>query len=173
MSPPRLIVLALVLSLAGCGVTAPHRNPGYADLDGLSWRDADATMSLSFGPTVLRFAANMIDDDPVARELLRNLDGVRIKVYQVDGDPVAIASDLNHMSAQLREDGWEAVILVREAGETTHVLMKIDQQRIAGLAVLTSDSLEVVLVNVMGELRPDLFQEAMAAIDAPVPDIDV
>jgi ribosomal protein L25 (general stress protein Ctc) len=115
----------------------------------------------------------MIDDDPTARELLRNLEGIRIRVYEVDGDPVEIAEDLNHMSAQLREQGWEAVILIRDEGETTHVLLKVEQQRVAGLTVLTSDSLEVVLVNVMGELRPDLLEEAMVAIDAPVPDIDV
>lgn len=173
MNTPRLFVLGLVLLLCGCGMGAPRHNPGYADLDGLSGRDVDSTMRLSFGPTVLRFAASMIEDDPVARELLRNLDGVRIRVYEVDGDPTSIAEDLNAMSTRLRERGWEPVILVREEGETTHVLLKIEQQRIAGLTLLTSDSLEVVLVNVMGELRPDLFQEAMAAIEAPVPNIDV
>ena len=169
----RGIVLGLVLAMAGCGITAPHRGPGYADLDGLSWRDVDTKVSLSVGPRVLRIASTMIDDDPMARELLRNLEGIRIRVYEVDGDPVEIADDLNHMSAQLRDQGWEAVILIRDEGETTHVLLKVEQQRVAGLTVLTSDSLEVVLVNVMGELRPDLFGEAMVAIDAPVPDIDV
>lgn len=168
----RIAVLGLVLALGGCGITAPHRNPGYADLDGLSWRDVDTRVSLSLGPAVLRLAASMVHDDPVARELLRNLDGVRVRVYEVDGDPAGIAADLNSMSAQLREVGWEAVILVREEGETTHVLMKLEGERIAGLTVLTSDSLEVVLVNVMGELRPDLFAQAMAAVDVPVPDID-
>lgn len=173
MNASRILILALLITLGGCGMTAPHRSPGYADLDGLSWRDVDTTVSLSLGPSVLRFAAAMIEDDPVARELLRNLDGIRVKVYAVDGDPAEIAADLDFMSSGLREQGWEPVILVREEGETTHVLVKIDQQRIAGLTVLTSDSLEVVLVNVMGELRPDLFAETMAVIDAPVPDIDV
>lgn len=173
MNAARAVILGLSLALAGCGVMAPHENPGYADLDGLSWRDVDATVTLSLGPTVLRFAAAMVDHDPVARDLLRNLDGVRIKAYEVDGNPAEIAADLNSMSAQLQEEGWEAVILVREERETAHVLMKIDQQRIAGVTVLTSDSLEVVLVNVMGELRFDMFDEAMTAIEAPVPDIDI
>lgn len=169
----RWLVLSLALVLCGCGITAPRHSPGYADLDGLSWRDVDATMSLSFGPSVLRFASAMIDDDPMARELLRNLDGIRIRVYEVDGDPLDIAEDLDRMSQQLRDQGWEAVILIRDQVETTHVLLKVEQQRVAGLTVLTSDSLEVVLVNVMGELRPDLFEDAMVAIDAPVPDIGV
>lgn len=172
MNVARAVLLGLVLALAGCGVTAPHRNPGYADLDGLSWRDVDATVSLSLGPTVLRFAASMIDDDPIARELLRNLDGVRVRVYEVEGDPVGIAADLDAMGLQLREVGWEPVVLIREAGESTHVLMKLEGQRIAGITVLTSDRVEVVLVNVMGELRPELFARAMAAVDVAVSDVD-
>ena len=45
-------------------------------------------------------------------------------------------------------------------------------ERIAGITVLTSDSLEVVLVNVMGELRPELFNQAMASVDVAVPSIE-
>ena len=56
----RSVILCLALVLVGCGITAPHRNPGYADLDGLSWRDVDAKVSLSVGPSVLRFAANFV-----------------------------------------------------------------------------------------------------------------
>jgi hypothetical protein len=169
----RSLALTLVLALSGCGVTAPQRSAGYADLDGLSWRDVDRTISLSLGPTVLRLVAAGIDDDPKARELVRSLDGVRVRAYQIDGDPAAVSEDLDAMSNQLKEGGWEPVVRVRQGGETAHVLMKLEQGRIAGLTVLASDSLEVVLVNVMGELQPELFSEAMAAMEVRVPPIDV
>lgn len=173
MNRARWVLIVLLLSLAGCGVTAPQRGPGYADLDGLSLVDVDRSLSLSLGPTVLRLAAQGIDDDPLARELLRNLDGVRVRVYTVDGDPQAVAANLDAMGQRLREGGWEPVVRVREGGETTHVLMRLEQQHIAGITVLTSDSLEVVLVNVMGELRPELFSEAMLALELSVPPVDV
>lgn len=169
----QLMGLSLVFLLCGCGVTAPSHNAGYADLDGLSWRDVDATVSFSLGPRVLGFAARMIEDDPQTKAIVRNLDGVRVRVYEIEGDPGDVAGDLNFMSAQLREAGWEPVILVREEGETTHVLIKMDEDRIAGLTVLTSDALEVVLVNVMGELRPELFAKTMVTLDLPAPDLDV
>ena len=169
----RGLVLATVIALTGCGVTAPHRASGYADLDGLSWRDLDRSLSLSLGPTVLRMLALGVDDDPMVRELLRNLDGVRVQAYRIEGDPDDVAEDLNAIGTRLRGAGWEPVIRVREAGETVHVLMKLEQARIAGLTVLASDSLEVVLVNVMGELRPELFGEAMAALEVSVPPLDV
>lgn len=173
MTSLKLTVLLVCLQLVGCGITAPHRNAGYADLDGLSWRDVDATMTISLGPTLLSMAAQMVEDDPQTKALLRSLDGVRIKIYEIEDDPDSVVADLNSMSSQLREEGWEPVMLVREERETVHVLMKLHEDRIAGLTVLTTDSVEVVLVNVMGELRPDLFSETMAALDVPTPDIDV
>ncbi len=39
---------------------------------------------------------------------------------------------------------------------------------VAGLTVLTSDSLEVVLVNVMGDLKPEFFSDTMVALDVDV-----
>ena len=161
--------LVLVLMLGGCGITASSRNEGYADLDGLSWRDVDTTTTLSFGPTLLSLAASFVEDDPRTRALLRDLDGVRVKIYAIEGDPVGVASDLNAMSSELGAQGWEPVALVREDGETTHVLVKTADTRIAGITVMTSDGKEVVLVNVMGELRPEMFDQTMVALNAPVP----
>lgn len=173
MTGVRGLILALLIALTGCGITAPHRGPGYADLDGLSWRDVDRSISLSLGPTVLRLIAAGIDDDPKARELVRSLDGVRVRVYQIDGEPVAVAEDLEAMTARLRQAGWEPVMRVRQGGETAHMLMKLEQERIAGLTVLASDGLEVVLVNVMGEIRPELFSETMAAVAENAAPVDV
>lgn len=165
--PGILSIAALLLALQGCGITAPHSNAGYADIDGLSWRDVDTVMTLSFGPAALGLAAFAVDDDPATQALLEGLQGVRVKIYEIEGDPEKVASDLTHMSMNLREDGWEPVVRVVEDGEATHVLLRMQGDEIAGLTVLTSDSLEAVLVNVMGNLHPELFEEAMVALEIP------
>jgi hypothetical protein len=105
MIEQRLATILLVLLVTGCGITAPQSNIGFADLDALSWRDVDTTMTLSLGPTALGFAAAMVDDDPEVQLLLDSLEG----------------------------------------------------EKIAGMTVLTSDSAEVVLVNIMGEIQPEQF----------------
>ena len=157
MIEQRLATILLVLVVTGCGITAPHSNIGFADLDALSWRDVDTTMTLSLGPTALGFAAAMVDDDPEVQLLLDSLEGVRIKIYQIEGEPAKVAEDLNAMSAQLKSRGWEPIVLVREEHEVTHMLVKMDGEKIAGMTVLTSDSAEVVLVNIMGEIQPEQF----------------
>jgi hypothetical protein len=77
-----LMLACVILIISACGITAPRSNDGFADLESLGMRDTDRVMSLSFGPTVLHFAARYIDDDPEIRDLLRSLDGVRIKIYK-------------------------------------------------------------------------------------------
>ncbi|MEM1413114.1 MAG: hypothetical protein AAGH19_12230, partial [Pseudomonadota bacterium] len=86
-----VLVAGLALALVGCGITAPRSNAGYADLDSLGMFDTDLTMSLSLGPTVLRFAARYTDDDPETQALLRSLDGVRVRIYEIDGDADRVA----------------------------------------------------------------------------------
>ena len=93
----RLLAAALLLLfLTACGLTAPRASEGYADLESLGMRDTDQVMSLSIGPSVLRFAASHVDDDPEVRELLRSLDGIRIRIYEIDGDAGGVALKIPH-----------------------------------------------------------------------------
>ncbi|MEH6587020.1 MAG: DUF4252 domain-containing protein [Halioglobus sp.] len=168
------ILLMLCISLGACGITAPQRDAGFADVDSLDWREVDQNFSLSLGPTLLGLAASVIEDDPQTEKLLRSLYGVRVKAYRVEpGEAEAVSLDLNNMSQDLIEQDWEPVVLVREQGESTHMLVKMEGERIRGLALLTSDGEEAVFVNVMGDLQPELFNQAIAALKVPAPEVDV
>jgi len=165
-----VLAAALALLLAGCGLTAPRGNAGYADLDSLGLRDTDLVLSLSLGPAILRFAENHVDDDPEARALLHGLDGVRIRIYEVDGDAGRVAARMARMSRDLQADGWEPVLLVRQQDEQAHMLLRIVDGRIHGMTVLVLDGeAEAVVVNLMGDIRPEQFGEVMVAMDVDSP----
>jgi hypothetical protein len=164
--PAPALLLACALSLVGCGITAPRGSDGYADLDSLGLSDTDRVVALSVGPALLRLAARHVDDDPETRELLRGLDGVRIRVYEIDGDATRVALRLERMSHKLQSDGWERVMLVRAEDEQAHMLMKITHGQICGMTVLVSDGeSEAVVINLMGEIQPRQFSSVMAALD--------
>ena len=166
------ILLALCISLGGCGLTAPQRDAGFADVDSLDWWEVDQNFSLSLGPALLSLAASVIEDDPETEALLRSLEGVRVKLYKVEpGSAEAVSLDLSNMSRDLVEQSWEPVVLVQEEGESTHMLVKMEGEQIRGLAVLTSDGEEVVFVNVMGDLQPEMFNRTIAALDVPAPEV--
>lgn len=163
---------AVALLLGACGIMAPHGNAGYADLDSPGFLDTDRVISLSLGPTVLHFAARHVEDDPETQALLRSLDGVRVRVYEIDGDAVRVGERLARMSRELLDDGWENVMAARQEGEQVHMLVRVVEGQIRGVTVLVSDDSEAVIVNLMGEIRPELFGEAMTALDIDAGGVD-
>lgn len=168
------LLLLAAASFTACGITAPHGNEGFADLDSLGLLDTDRKMVLSIGPTLIRIAVWALDeDDPETAALLRGIDGVRIRIYEIDGDPDRVSERIDRMAGNLARDDWTPVMLVREEGECTHMLMRGAGDRIRGLTLITSDGREAVVINVMGDLQPEYFSEAMAALDVDAPDVEV
>ena len=167
----RLLAAAVLsLSLLACGFTAPRHSEGFANLESLGAADVEQTVSLSIGPTLLHFAAAHIDDEPEVADLLRGLDGVRIRVYEIDGDAGRVAARMNRMGRHLEADGWEAVALIREKGEETRLLVKITENQVRGMTFLSTDGKsEAVVINLMGDIRPDRFSDVMVALDVDAP----
>ncbi len=161
-----LLALLCVFSLGACGITAPRSSDGFADLDSLGLADTDRVLTLSIGPALLRFAASHVEDDPEVRDLLRGLDGVRIRIYEIDGDAGRVASRMEKMSRKLQAGGWEQVVLVRSQDEQAHMLMKVADDRVCGMTVLVTDGeSEAVVINLMGEIDPRQFSGVMVALD--------
>ncbi len=161
-----VLVGGLMLHLSACGITAPRTSEGFAELDSPGIFDTDNSVNLSIGPTLLHFAAAHIEDDPQTRDLLRDLDGVRIRVYEIERDSEQVALRVAGMQSRLRRAGWEPVMLIREQGEETHLLVKIQNERILGLTLLAMEAeSEVVVINLMGEIRPQNFSKVMVALD--------
>lgn len=158
-----LILMMLVIS--ACGITAPRSNEGYANLDSPGMNDTKRTMSLSIGPTTLRFAARFLDDDPETQTLLRSLDGVRVRTYEVVGDPQRITRNFEHMGSKLENDGWDPIVLVRDDDELVQMYAKMTRGKIRGLTIVTADDAEVVVVNVMGDIDPRYYSDVMMALN--------
>ena len=163
-APVAALLMALLVVLGGCGITAPRGNDGYANLDSPGMLDTDRTVSLSLGPTVLGFAARFLDEDPETQALLRSLDGVRVRTYEVRGDSDQVAQRLERMGNRLSDDGWNPVMLVREEGELVQMFAKASSDGIKGLTVVSADAEEVVVINVMGDIRPADFGATMTAL---------
>lgn len=165
----------LMVLLMGCGITAPRSSEGFANLDSLGVLDTDRRMALSIGPAVIRLAARLVEEDePETAELLRDLEGIRIRIYEIDGDPDRVAARIQRMSAHLREDRWEPVMLVREEGEQTHMLVRQRGDRILGLTLITSDGdSEAVVINLMGHLDPEHFSDVMVSLEVDAPEVQV
>jgi hypothetical protein len=169
-----VLISGSILLLAACGITAPRSNDGYADLDSLGVFDTDRTIALSIGPTLLNIAAFAIgDEEPETAALLRDLEGVRVRIYEIDGDAERVAGRVRDMSVHLREDNWQPVLLIQDEQDQTHMLMRSDGNRIEGLTLIASDNEEAVVINLMGHLDPQNFSSVMNVLDVDAPDVRV
>lgn len=168
-----LVLSCVTLFISACGITAPRSNPGFAHLESLGMRDTNRVISLSIGPTLLHFAARFLDDEPAIQDLLRSLEGVRVRIYEINGDANRVAQRIFSMSQHLRGDGWEPVLLVREQAEEVHMLLRMNNDHISGMIVLVSDGeSEAVIVNLMGEIRPEQFSGVMVALEVDAPGVN-
>lgn len=165
-----LIALLALVTLAGCGITA-GRGAGYAHFARPA--NADKVMGISLGALPLKLARIVIDEDePEAAMLLKGLRGVRVYIYELnDGFS---PSSLQPTITRLGQKGWESVVAVREDGERAHVLVKMDRhETVRGMVVLVADDNELVMVNLMGTLRPEMFNAYMEDLDIDTPSVVV
>lgn len=163
-----LLVLILVLAallLSGCGITASRSNEGFANLDSPGMAETDRTMAISLGPTALRFAARFMDEEPETQALLRSLDGVRVRIYEVHGDQEKIARNFERMGSKLINDGWDPVMLTKEGDELVKMFAKPAGDQLKGLTIVSADRDEVVVVNIMGDMNPENYGNVMTALN--------
>ena len=173
------LVALLALVVGACGVTAGslRGDPGYADLDYPGWREADKEFGLSLGPLPLRFAAWVIPDDeePELTNMLRELKGIRIRIYAVQGDEQRVFDRISKSGRQLEEKGWDRLVTVNDDDENVLVMVKADDDKISGMAVLVADVDEAVFINMIGNIRPEFFNEILenVEVDVDVPEIEL
>jgi hypothetical protein len=174
-----LLIILTTLILSGCGITAGslRGDPGYADLDYPGWREVDKEFGLSLGRLPLRLAAWAVDegDDPETAALLRGLKGMRIRIYEVQGDEQRVFDRIDESRRRLEKDGWDKLVTVNDGDQNVLVMIKTNNAKISGMTVLTADRDEAVFVNMIGDIQPEFFNEIMNSVDADVdlPDIEI
>jgi hypothetical protein len=174
-----LILGASSLLVAGCGITGNFRNdPGYADFGSLKRLDSESDFGLSLGPLPLKIAAwgvSLSEDNEEIGTFLRELRAVRVYTFEgVEEDPEKVATDVKKVTAELAATGWLNVAAVREDSALTSVFLRPDKNFTHhGLVVIVQEPDEVVLVNLIGNIRLDFIDGYMADLDIDVPPIEI
>lgn len=177
MSLRALIAVATACLLGGCGITGNFRNdPGYAAFGSLHRLESSDDLSISLGPLPLKLARWVLDEDDAdeLEPLLAELRAVR--VYAFDGlrSPENVADEIEEVRRELLADGWVSLIAVREGAEVTSILLRPGERgRNRGLTVITQEPDEIVLVNLIGNVRLDFFSDYMGELDVEVPAVEI
>jgi hypothetical protein len=169
-----LVPAAASLTVAACGITGNFRNdPGYAAF-GFQGPGTHREMGLSLGPLPLGVARWFVGDDPDIGPMVDGLRAARVYVYEI-ADAQRVSQRIAATQSDLMADGWQPIVTVREDGDRVAVLTHANHRGdLRGMAVIVQDSEDLVLVNLIGDIHPERFNDYMAklGVDAPKVDID-
>lgn len=168
------LILALILIVPSAWSTDDSRPTlaGHVDFSKLSQSYGEPRVTVNLGASLLHLIGAIKHDDPVIEETLKNLDSVRIRVYDTAGDIGLATAQMDTAGRELGDLDWERIVRVTEPEERINVYVKHSQTRIHGLVIMAIDAEEAVFVNVSGDINPAHLNDVVAGI-AVVDDFNV
>lgn len=112
---------------------------------------------------LIRMAARLVErHEPDIAQLLRGLESVHVNVVGLDSQNRSqVRARFEALRTDLEAQGWQRVVNVRQAQEDVGVYLKTrGEEAVEGVVVTVIEGdREAVLVNVVGDLRPEKFAE--------------
>ena len=142
--------------------------PGYIDFGELTDVYGEPRVMVNINGFLLKFIAMASKDDPEAAAVLRNLEGVRVHVYDTKGLMAPAQEQIAAVRAVLQKLDWQPVVQVKESGEEVQIFMKANNGGMQGLTVMSVNEEEAVFVNIIGDIDPSQLESVMSHLDVNV-----
>ena len=120
---------------------------------------------IDLSSSLLKLVGAMKHDDPAAEEALRNLDSVRVHVYDTGGDEAPAARRMAAVKDMLSAQGWEQIVRVREPDDQVDIYVKHGGERIQGITIMAVDPEEAAFINVLGDIDPAKLNDVVSSIE--------
>lgn len=166
------ISLSAVAVLAAASIAtaqAVESLPGYVDLGQLDLfaageLEVDIDLRGSMAKVV---AAATAEEDPEFSAMMEKIQRIRVQVGTAAGrEPEAVRTTIDAATNRLEHSGWYRMISVRDDEEIVQLLALENSGMILGLtAFVHDDDGEVVLVNIAGEMSPEVISSLISDID--------
>jgi hypothetical protein len=167
----RVALTALtIVVVTAMGRLAVFGQDPYIRLDNLDRLAARAveTVDVTVDASMIHMASKFLNtnkvDEAKLRELLEQLKGVNVKVFEFANDGDITAQDVEAVRAQMSAPGWSKVAAVRakrtgRGGEDVDVRFMLEGEMIKGIAILVVDPRELVFVNIIGPIDPEKISQ--------------
>jgi hypothetical protein len=143
--------------------------PGYVDFGELNSMFGEPTVQISIGASLLSLVGSLsAEEDPEAAELFKNLNGVRVNVFETEKMADGAVDLVKDIASKLSSSGWESVVSVNSADEQVRVFMKISDTTVDGITVMAVEETEAVFVNVIGNINPAELERVMKNFDVEI-----
>jgi hypothetical protein len=156
------VVLYAVCAVLAGGLQAFAQNPRlqFGNLDRLASKSAE-TVDVTLDGPLLKMAAKFLagskdPEEASIRDMVEKLKGIYVKSFEFDKKGEYTSEDVEAIRSQLRAPGWSRIVGVasRRGGENAEVFVMTDGDagNILGLAILSAEPEELVVVNIVGPI---------------------
>lgn len=170
-------VLALMAS-AGAPLVAQEdeelkKHPGYVDFSQLPIpTEGEELVEVYIRGPLLRLVAKAAgDEEEGLARMLSKLLLVRVNTFGTDSaTALALRPQIAKIEQELARKQWEKVVRAKDRrGETAHVYMKMQGEKILGLLVMAVEpGGEAAFVNIVGEIDMEAIGKLGKKFDIPV-----
>jgi Domain of unknown function (DUF4252) len=135
-----------------------------ADVQKLSAK-AKETVEVTMEGPMLRWAAKFLNnEDPEERQAARivaNLKGIYVRSFEFSKEGEYSAADVEALRSQVRGPSWTRVVGVRSEtdGENVDVFFKLEDDKMAGIVVISAEPKELTFVSIVGPMDVDQLAE--------------
>jgi len=144
----------------------------FKTLDKLAASAKSAT-NVTLNGFLLQLAVGALgsDNDKDAASLksaVSRLKGIYVRAYEFDKTGQYSESDVAPLRAMLKQPRWQAVVDVREEKEWTQVyLLQTTDNKLGGLAVVSTEPTALTVVYVDGEMNLDELMKLTGSLGIP------
>jgi hypothetical protein len=170
-----ILTIMLVPVASAAAQNARLRMP---DLGPLAAR-ASNTVDITLDGGLLSLAAAFLDghdeDERAVKEMLGAVKGIYVKTFEFDRDGGYSTADVDAVRQQLTAPGWSRLIGVRSSRRDqaqVDVYMWMDGNKPGGLAVLSVEPRQLVIVNIVGAIDLEKLRALEGQFGVPKLDLE-
>jgi hypothetical protein len=139
---------------------------------------ANDSVNITIGGPLLRFASRIAangadegadEEEKAALSILKDVTSVQVRNFSFDEDDAYSMADVDSVRKQLDAPCWSHLVQQhkREPREDTDVFMCLEDGKIKGIAVISSEPREFTIVNVIGNIDIDKLSKLEGQFGIP------
>lgn len=122
---------------------------------------AKETIEVKMDGPMLRWASKFLSaedpDEQKAAQLVQNLKSIYVRNFEFDKEGAYSSAEVEALRSQFGPPVWSRIVGVRSErnGENVDVYFKLENEKMAGIVIISAEPKELTFVNIVGPIEVD------------------
>ena len=142
--------------------SAYANDKGQIDFADLSSHYGEPKIEINLSASLMNMVGSFAkSEDPEVAEILSNLEFIKVRVYNLNGEVEKANTTIDSVSKKLRADRWETLVTVNdnEDNQKVRIFSKTTNSVIDGIVLMVvspeKEAGEAIFINIVGAIDPD------------------